>query len=285
VQNHYPSIEIPIAPKGRFVGNAVLALARWAVTPAKCLLIFVHGFCGDNESTWKKFNVLLPQDTRLRNTDIVFFQYDAVFNSVSTSASYLLSLLDRAVMSPADTLINKTVGEKLRETEFRYDRIVIAAHSAGAVIARQALLDSLNGKYATIYKNAPIRLVFYAPAHCGAYPSRLIAIAMTGQNWAISGLGNAASYFLPLLGELDPKASTVLSTLNSDTDLLLKSGGPQQLLIAYDVLRAQNDRVVVNRRFCSDPHPPPIGGESHTSVCKPKTFNQAKYRRLINSVI
>jgi len=284
VPNHYPAIEIPFAPKGRFAGNAVLALARWARAEARRLVIFVHGYSGEAEATWRNFNMFLPHEAQLADTDIVFFQYDAVFNQVGISASYLLELLDPLLTSPAD-LVNRSVGESIRDSGLQYDRIVIVGHSTGAVVARQALLDALDGPNAETYHDAPIRLVFYAPAHCGAHVSSLVELAMFGRALGLAALALSASYVSPLLRELSPEKSGVLKRLADKTQQLLKNNGPRQLLVAHDVLRAQNDRVVVDCRFCDDPNPRPLGGENHTSVCKPKNVGDEKYQRLVKAIV
>src|SRR5713226_7104842 len=73
----------------------------------------------------------------------------------------------KAMCTRPSVIVNGTLRPELhRKAEFQYGSVVVVAHSLGAVVARQALLDldeDRNPKWLN-----KISLVLFAPAHMGA---------------------------------------------------------------------------------------------------------------------
>src|SRR6266702_321304 len=82
--------------------------AHWSVTPAKRLVLFVHGFGGSSATTWPDFPTLLPSKAGLPPFDYVLFGYDGLRHQVTASASRFLKFLDRLLRDPA-RLVNETI--------------------------------------------------------------------------------------------------------------------------------------------------------------------------------
>jgi alpha-beta hydrolase superfamily lysophospholipase len=235
--------------------------AHWSVNPDKTALVFVHGFSGAAADTWLEFPRLLTGDARASGIDLMFYGYDGLFTQAGTSADQLEEFLDAVGKNPSSLFPNFV----RRGAEFAYSRIVVAAHSLGAVIVRRALLDAAS------YKEtwpARVRFVLFAPAHRGAYVALLASEFLSGQEWFIGKLaGSVAQYNVPLLNDLSD-GSPVLADLLADTRKALRSAADAPYLVAHAVVWAQQDKVVRNARFANDPRPARFP-KDHQNVCKP----------------
>src|SRR5688500_13432064 len=140
--------------------------ALWAVNPNRTLLVFVHGFGGSATGTWVAFPELLDVSSKARHCDCVFYGYDGFRTRAYVSALKLLAFLDRLCTDTANT-INATLPSVApkRAADFAYDKIIIVAHSLGAIVSRQALVSAHKSGAAWAAK---VDLVFFAPAHSGA---------------------------------------------------------------------------------------------------------------------
>ena len=176
------------------------------------------------------------------------------------SAVELYTFLTSFIASP-----NTVIAASLRTTvprigkPFTYSKIIIVAHSLGAVVSRLALLEA--------HKNAApwagmVELVLFAPAHSGADIVRLAGMALTGLPVAMP----AVQLVLVSLQDLEPK-STTLVDLASDVTAAL---GKAPYLRAKTVILAKRDGIVSPKTFGSDPTPIVIPGVGHMSVCKPQ---------------
>jgi hypothetical protein len=249
--------------------------AHWCVIGARRLVVFVHGFGGHPIKTWPDFPRLLPEGKHLPPFDYVFFGYDGVQTQATNSATLFLRFLQQFLADPA-ALINATSPSAEKRPPFTYSRVIIASHSLGAVVTRRALLDAhrLQENGARMPWLSTIRLVFFAPAHKGAFAAALVTQALTSQPWALLNLaGIYAQYRSPLLNDLDPKVSLVLPALEAETLAIARVVTPPPgYITAQRILRGEQDRVVHNVDFGVDPPVPPADmiATDHFGVCKPR---------------
>lgn len=236
--------------------------AQWAVNPTGKAIIFVHGFQGEALDTWTDFPTLLTEDARLTGVDLIFYGYDGLYTQAGVSSLMFLQFLEQLFTAP-----NSLLGKALQPRHnFTYSSVVIAAHSLGAVVTRRALLDAEADGSAWIDK---VRLVFFAPAHSGAYAAVLASAYLSSQDWWLGKIaGAAAAYNLPLLEDLKP-GSVVLAALDADTRKALQAKPKAGHLVAHTVVWADDDKVVINHRFGGDPRAKLIRGSDHRRVCKP----------------
>jgi pimeloyl-ACP methyl ester carboxylesterase len=243
-------------------GQSYESRAHWAVAPALgTAIVFLHGFAGEAVNTWTEFPQLLGNDVRARGVDLIFYGYDGMYAQAGDSALRLAEFLDCLLNRPKEIL----PAFLHRPFDFKFNKVVIAAHSLGAVIARRALLDAWN-----YGERWPLltRLVLFAPAHNGAYSAILASTFLNGQGWFLGKLiGTAVAHSTPLLVDLQPQ-SVVLNQLRSDTEELLAASPGSPFAIAHSVSWATNEKVVINARFVQDPKPHQLKGD-HRAVCKP----------------
>jgi hypothetical protein len=152
-----------------------------------------------------------------------------------------------------------------RWASFTYDHALIVAHSLGAVMARQALLDGTRDQHKWPQR---CELLLFAPAHKGTKGVDI-------------GIGLAESIpFLKYATQFLRYSSTAIDDLKEDSPILLKleqetlnatAGGANPHLKARKVLIAQHEKIVNNLRFANDPAPEKIPGTSHTNICQPNS--------------
>ncbi|MEM7247372.1 MAG: hypothetical protein AAF533_18675 [Acidobacteriota bacterium] len=249
-------------PRGDGSDDAV-GRALWAVEPDGRLVVFVHGFGGSSTSTWVQFPSLFPQRDECGNADALFYEYDSLRTQTLLNGNLLFQFLDRLLSGPA-ALANSTLAPEVQRPDgFRYDRVVLAAHSLGAVVARQALMAAHRSESEWLSRT---RLVLFAPAHRGARVQALAMSALTGIPW-LSGLLNSASYFYPPLAELEPD-SDLLRELQDDTEAAVAAGTGDRLL-ASQVVHGAKDKVVRALPFSQDPVALVVPDRDHVDVCKP----------------
>jgi pimeloyl-ACP methyl ester carboxylesterase len=259
-QYHYHPVELDHDHK---------TTAFWAEKPNRTLLVFVHGFGGSATETWVDFPSLLSLSEKARRCDCIFYGYDGLRTRAFVSALMLLDFLDRVCTDPA-TFINATLpGEPPRPATFAFDRIVVVAHSLGAIVSRQALVSAHKAPKPWA-KN--VELVFFAPAHSGSDLPTLVGEVLTGIPYVKVAAPGGKAYAQVLI-DLDPK-SQLLAKLKD----AVKSALPNAPNVAAKrVILAENDRVIDPSPFIpEDPDPPVLFyGRGHVDVCKP----DAKFRR------
>lgn len=242
--------------------------AHWAKAPSQSALVFVHGFFGHAVTTWTSFPELLLADSRLRDVDIIFYGYDGRRRQAGNSALEFLQFLTKLAEEPSKVSAS---GLGRSSTAQPYRRLVIAAHSLGAVIVRRALLDAARANPSWLER---VRLVLFAPAHNGAYAAVLASAFISDQDWFLGKLAGAVTqYNIPLLEDLKPD-SVVIRRLQDETRQALAkaqavdpNASPAHL-VPRAVVWANDDRVVINQPFESDPLALLWDGD-HAHVCKP----------------
>jgi pimeloyl-ACP methyl ester carboxylesterase len=222
------------------------------------LVVFVHGFGGSALGTWNNFPSILLPDDAFRNSDIVFYGYDTFNGQAGEHAAQLYHSLNRLVTPLASGALpaNQNLPER------SYDRILLVAHSLGAVLARQAqLLAHIDGA-AWVERS---ELALFAPAHHGV---NVISLAMQ----ALPGLGGLLGIFakfrFPILSDLDATEDGILKRLEERTNEL-QSQGLAGFSRARLVVYAKGDKVVRDIQYGGDKPPKVVLGTTHIGVCKP----------------
>jgi len=249
-----------------------------ATEPAKGCVLFVHGFNGNAVGTWLEFPRLLPLETECDAYDALFFGYDGLRDTVAYSANTLGGLLESVLTLPSVGVVNPSMptGATKRPRTFQYERVVICAHSLGAVVVRRALLDALAQKASWTGRFADVQLLFFAPAHMGARIIKLVEEGLTAFSLSlavakISGksaaVGLKAKY--QVLQDLEIGSQT-LDDLRADTRRLLDANPAGYDFLRAHVVHAKRDNIVEHGQFVNDFKPKFIPKKNHSQVCKPE---------------
>jgi pimeloyl-ACP methyl ester carboxylesterase len=236
----------------------------WVIVSKRAVetaVIFVHGFRGDALATWEGFEELAVQSSAFRNTDLYFFGYDGLLSNTLASSSFLYDLLDGLGNNPAQMLGTLAQGPLVEHRKLGYKKIILIAHSLGAVVCRWTLLRSIDQQ--SPWRDR-IQTMYFAPAHCGSDLARLTGEASSGFAW-LKGLVAGINASLPLLRELDYQ-SPIMRDLERRT-LALAAANP--ILKPSKIVIAEREIVVNNWIFGQDPFPRALRGTDHITVCKP----------------
>lgn len=243
------------------------SMGQFSYLAASTLIVFIHGFQGSSLATWNFFPNLTREDDAYKNADILYFGYDTLSGQVSEHAIELYRFLDCCI-SP---LGNGFMPFELWDQERSYKRIILVAHSLGAILARQAQLFAYDEKKEWVNMTT---LALFAPAHNGAYILSLLDSIKTS---ALSTLLLVVKYRFPILRDLDINNSNAIwRTIRDKTEKLLQKERidfPKAKLVVF----AHGDRVVKNESYLSDAIPQYIKYSNHISVCKPSKKNMQPY--------
>lgn len=258
--------------------------AYWAAEPGAAgkAIVFVHGFKGEALSTWKAFNDILPARAECRDHDLIFYGHDGGRFHVEESAQYLYSFLGDLGASPRKVFDKSFTPSMQRPANFAYEKIVLVAHSLGAVLCRLALLTAYRKRDDWAQRT---RLVLFAPAHNGTDVANLLSSVITAFDTPIIKLGAVVEslYKARYKGASDIETdSPVLEELKQKTEQALGTGKADYLK-AVKVIWSLNDSVVVNKPFAEDADPENVP-LSHTKVCKPNTGYLDPVEFLIQSI-
>lgn len=236
----------------------------WSWEPSGQAFVFVHGFGGHAVDTWTDFPSLLSADPAAAGWDLFCFGYDGLHTQAGTSAGFLRQFLDALTSSPESMYkaSKASLGARSAHPSI-YSRIVVVAHSLGAVVSRRMLLDAYNLKRPWA---ARTELLFFAPAHRGS---------TTLEWWRSSPLGPAMQLVsvASLLGRYSvlhdlKKESDFLKDLHADLIAAYKPALTGNLA-ARHVAWAEDEQVVSNLNLPPDPPGDPLRGTDHATVCKP----------------
>ncbi|HEY7248668.1 MAG TPA: alpha/beta fold hydrolase [Xanthobacteraceae bacterium] len=276
---HYPQAPVQWVSAPTWMPGSE-ALLLYDPDPADAIL-FIHGWGGNAGGTWESFPQLAATMSEASGADIFFLDYPSLESQVPFCAAQLRSFLMDLVRAPADTIINSSLPATAprRTRAMRYRRIVVIAHSMGAVIARRALLDldlpPPDGL--TDDELGRFAFLFFAPAHCGSAIPLLIGSGL-GLDFLPGAklIGALARLWFQSLRDLE-EGSAFLAKLAQDNKQTREArtgrGGSIGHLRAI-VYHAHNDRVVSQNGFDQDPPFRPVMDQNHRSICKPN----AEYR-------
>jgi hypothetical protein len=173
----------------RFRGSFALISPGKRVNRA---VIFVHGFGGDACETWSNFHSLVDDLQGLESwsgeTDFFFFDYWAVWERIESSVDRVLEFIKAIIPSPNSTDFQIDLNPVLADPEpcgsfvsvlpanRFYEKIVLTAHSEGAVVIRMALLKAHAEHAAADWCQGLLsaHVTFFAPALFGYAPSGLL---------------------------------------------------------------------------------------------------------------
>ncbi len=247
--NHTTSIEIKYG---------VNSQGYFSRTPAKNLIVFVHGFGGNALGTWSEFPTMLLFDEKFKSSDLIFYGYDTFKGQAGDHSAELYHFMN-LVVKPLQNQILPTL-QGLEERT--YERIIFVAHSLGAVLVRQAQLLAYIANQNWVNQS---EIALYAPAHNGA---EVVSLAMQSLSGLSSLLGLFAKFRFPILTDLDAKDDGILDAIKSQTETL-QSQGKADFSKAKLVVYSKGDKVVKNIHYLLDQPAVVIPETSHISVCKP----------------
>jgi triacylglycerol esterase/lipase EstA (alpha/beta hydrolase family) len=245
--------------------------SRFALTEApKGVVIFIHGFRGNALDTWIDFPQRLPREQKASGYDLLFYGYDTR-EAATISAVAFRNFLTAVAEKPAAQVVNSSLPKGLtpRATKFKYQHIVIAAHSLGAVVSRLALLQCVNTKRVPLEWLSRVRLALFAPAHSGALAANIASLLLFGLP-AGKVLGAVASRIYRSIYDLTP-ASLTLTSLERDTQKRLEVPGAAAVSRCHRawVAHGSKDWVVIINQFLEDYQIRRMSGATHLTVCKP----------------
>jgi pimeloyl-ACP methyl ester carboxylesterase len=223
------------------------------------LVIFVHGFNGNATGTWDEFPSIIRNNNDFTNSDVIFYGYESLKGQANNNAVKFYNFLKSVTENSPNKLGFKR--DNVNE-DFAYDKIIIVAHSLGAVIVRRALLNAKTENKSWLNKS---KMVLFAPAHRGARVQNIVSESLPVIGKILAGL---SKLFIPVLEDLEPNSQTILNLIADSQNYLNQNEG--NFTIAHSVVWASNEIVVHNDTFCNDPVASLIDHKSHTSVCKPK---------------
>jgi hypothetical protein len=277
---HYPQTTMRWVSDHQWMPTSQILLSRHK--QIKTAILFVHGFGGDAGGTWETFPQAVASLPTSAKVDVYFLEYPSLTPQVPFCAGQLLRFLIDLVRDPVNCIIDQSLptGAPRREKSMRYQKILVVAHSMGAVITRRALMDldldqSQNGF--TDKELAKFKLLFFAPAHAGSSIPRLISSGLT-LNFSLAKLfGSLAAVWFQSLRDLEI-GSTFLAQLTNDCRELRETRNERRASITHlraVVYHARNDRVVSQNNFDQDPPFVPVNNKNHRSICKPnETYRQ-----------
>jgi hypothetical protein len=257
VQNHYIAGDVRTAKKKR---------AYWAVEPRGTAIVFVHGWKGQAVGTWSDFERLLSASPQCSGCDLVFYAYDSLRQPTLISATDLYRYLSLMFKDPLQ-LINSDLEPDLeRGSDFHYERIILIAHSLGAIICRQALLRAYRAKDAWPDQT---ELILFAPAHLGA-PNIISFVTEVAGFLKVPLAIAAAKFWWPTVNEVREDSHTITDLAKRTTAAL--ATGRADYLRARKVFFGKRERIVTVGDFCEDA---PADSDSfpnkgHVGVCKPR---------------
>lgn len=237
--------------------------AFWSTQPSGTAVVFVHGFGGQSVGTWSQFEMRLPADPRAAGADIVFFGYDGLRAPALASAAILRGMIDHWMCHPT-IFVNGTLHPDLhRNASPPYQKLIVVAHSLGAVVARKALLDAFKANHAWL---ANVRLVLFAPAHRGASALALAKSSLGGFDFLLATLGLVQHF--SVLADLDPDGPFLTTLVEHHKEAVKEPRG--HALAAKALVVPPADKIVHAIDFLlADAQPEVIPNTTHTSVCKP----------------
>jgi pimeloyl-ACP methyl ester carboxylesterase len=268
---HFPVGDLAWSRDDDFLPGSLAMLSRAPVVEKA--VVFVHGWGGSASGTWEQFPTALRAMPEAALADAFFLDYPSTTLSVAVCAGELKELLVDLLRAPGAHVVNPSLPEEAppRPAGWRYRRVLLVAHSMGAVVARRALLD-LDRADLTVDEATAVRLLFFAPAHLGSSLPLLVASGL-GLDWlpGASLVGRALRAHYRSLADLE-EGSNALRLLSEDSRSArarrAAAQEPDDDLRAH-VLHARNDKVVVQDRFDEDLDGRPIPHRNHRSACKP----------------
>jgi pimeloyl-ACP methyl ester carboxylesterase len=184
------------------------------VKPSGVAVVFVHGFGGGATDTWDEFADMLPQRPECAGHDLLFYGYDSLTRQAPISAALFRDFLHLVATDPFTGVMAPSLRVDRNLTpSFRYHRIVIVAHSLGAVVVREALVQAAQDPLMRPWLSR-VQLALFAPAHSGAKITELAEEALGFVKLTL--LRIAANAYAQVLADLKQNSPT-LKRLEAET--------------------------------------------------------------------
>jgi pimeloyl-ACP methyl ester carboxylesterase len=228
-------------------------------------IVFVHGLAGSALQTWTRFPDLLAAQPQTADCDFIFYDYDSLGDQLGNMATHFMRFLRDLCKTP-----HKMVNDALpfyRPKTFRYEEVLIVAHSLGAVVTRRALLDAQGNNENWV---AATRFMLFAPADCGANAVPLLSESLQGVPFGSLG-SIGIQLAIPVLKALDPESDDLKKLLEHTIELT--RDGKAKHLFAEKTLWASDESITKKAKFIVHEWADEIPGTTHTSVCKPSPGN------------
>jgi alpha-beta hydrolase superfamily lysophospholipase len=244
--------------------NSYVMLAK---NPNGKAVVFIHGFGGHPINTWNNFPSKLAGNPTFEGVDLIFYNYDSLRTQSSVSGVEFSSFINDLTGNANYFLRSIENGPHQihrRDPAFRHEKIVIAAHSLGAIVTRRAVLNAHLKKYQWINISS---MVLFAPAHKGA--RKIVEVAKLYFPLALKFVAYTLQFIIQTLDDVDPNdPAGLLHELETKTSILQATGNGA-CTVAHAVVWAKREFVVRNNIFLSDPDGEIVTGKKHTNVCKP----------------
>ena len=237
------------------------------------LVIFVHGFKGSAIGTWNDFPEAIVNNAAFSKSDFIFYGYSTLKASTTFHSSEFEEFLEKSIKPRKNNIFSDSQGLNERE----YSKVILVAHSLGALIVRQALVTACKKNHDWVDK---ISLLLFAPAHTGARVQSLVREILTGMIGIIPSL---TKYRYPVYEDLET-GSIFLTNLIEETKRLLPDK-KFQCNIAKKVICGERDRVVSQVKFCDDPDPERVYHKGHINICKPNEVYVKPVELLLDVII
>ena len=250
-------------------------------------IVFVHGFLGNAVDTWQHFPTLVDELSDGVNwwatCDLYFWNYPSAEQTINQSAFQFREFLKRIVPAPHTQLMSFASGARPTEQEYirkptEYERLILVGHSLGGVVIRQSIVDiiklweaerkpalSIAGKPTFFGSVLCAELHLFSPALHGTsfmgLPGIIYEFPVT--RWLFELLLNTSS---PSYKQLTPPSVPLVALEEATNIYNLRYGFPG---LGARIYYAENDRIVSDLVYASDPPAAYIPGQTHASVCKP----------------
>ncbi len=239
----------------------------------KNLILFVHGFTGDVDETWrnkngKTFPSLLVEDTEIHDSfDVASYSYFTtllnLFADAKKKTRWVISKLwNKQHVKEKNLDINElssNLSNHIRFTLDKYDNIYVIAHSMGGLIVKNLIANDLKEKGAT-----KVRLFLsLAVPHYGATLAELGKLVSS--NLQINNL-SPVEEFIPKLNQtwidLDLKPTTKYFY-----------GGYDEIVTKHSAVSVDNiEKDVIS--LAAD----------HSSICKPESKESLIFKSVIRFI-
>jgi hypothetical protein len=122
------------------------------------LLLFIHGWNGDPQGTWRQFPDLVVSDSQYDDFNVWAIQYPTFMIRRNLSIGQLADFITKYMEAQSHTFD-------------RYSKVVVIAHSMGGLVAREiAIQEALRGRQPSFTK-----VIEVSTPHQGASPAKLTA--------------------------------------------------------------------------------------------------------------
>ena len=225
--------------------------------------MFIHGYNGHATDTWKNFTRPIDRDARTEHVDLVFYGYESQHRRASVNAGIFASLLERIFDEPYSLISTRDPDVVARPPDFAYDRVLIVAHSLGAVVAREAIVGLYHRDRRKL-DDKDFDLMLFAPAHRGASVLRV-------GSWIprVDVVKDALAVLGKFIVRYDlEETSGTLAGLEAATMRLIGENRTKGL-IAKQVIFGSQEKIVNPSIFGADPAPIVHRNKGHVDICKP----------------